>query len=45
MKLNVQAFLDSLVFMGEGMLGIFAVMLIIIGVVYALGRFTAGHEE
>lgn len=45
MKLNVQAFLDSLVFMGEGMLGIFAVMLIIIGVVYALGRFTAGREE
>ena len=45
MKLNVQAFLDSLVFMGEGMLGIFAVMLIIIGVVYALGHFTAGSEK
>ncbi len=45
MKLNVQAFLDSLVFMGEGMLGIFAVMLIIIGVIYALGHFTAGREE
>ena len=30
MKLNIQAFLNSLVFMGEGMLGIFAVMLIII---------------
>ena len=45
MKLNVQAFLDSLVFMGEGMLGIFAVMLIIIGVVYALGHFTAGRGE
>ena len=27
--------------MGEGMLGIFAVMLIIIGVIYALGHFTA----
>ena len=25
--------------MGEGMLGIFAVMLIIIGVIYALGHF------
>ena len=25
MKLNIQAFLNSLVFMGEGMLGIFAV--------------------
>lgn len=45
MKLDVQAFLQSLVFMGEGMLGIFAVMLIIIGVVYALGRFTAGQDE
>ena len=45
MKLDTQAFLNSLVFMGEGMLGIFAVMLIIIGVVYALGRFTAGREE
>lgn len=31
--------------MGEGMLGIFAVMLIIIGVIYALGHFTAGHGE
>ena len=31
MKLNIQAFLNSLVFMGEGMLGIFAVMVIIIG--------------
>lgn len=41
MKLNIQAFLNSLVFMGEGMLGIFAVMVIIIGVIYALGHFTA----
>ena len=31
--------------MGEGMLGIFAVMLIIIGVIYALGHLTAGHGE
>lgn len=38
MKLNIQAFLNSLVFMGEGMLGIFAVMVIIIGVIYALGH-------
>ena len=42
MKLDTQAFLNSLVFMGEGMLGIFAVMLIIIGVIYALGHFTVG---
>ena len=45
MKLDTQAFLNSLVFMGEGMLGIFAVMLITIGVIYALGHFTAGHGE
>ena len=45
MKLDTQAFLNSLVFMGEGMLGIFAVMLIIIGVIYAFGHFTAGRGE
>ena len=33
------------VIMGEGMLGIFAVMVIIIGVIYALGHFTAKKEE
>ncbi len=38
-------FSNSLVFMGEGMLGIFAVMVIIIGVIYALGHFTAKKEE
>ena len=36
MKLDTQAFLNSLVFMGEGMLGIFAVMLIIIGVICSI---------
>ena len=45
MKLNIQAFLNSLVFMGEGMLGIFAVMLVIIGVIYALAHWPAGHEK
>ena len=45
MKLNIQAFLNSLVFMGEGMLGIFAVMVIIIGVIYALGRLTPRKSE
>ena len=33
------------VIMGEGMLGIFAVMVIIIGVIYALCHFTAKKEE
>ncbi len=45
MSINVQAFLDSLVYMGEGMLGIFAVMLVIIAVIYALGHFTANEEN
>lgn len=45
MSINLQAFRQSLVFMGEGMLGIFAVMVIIIGVIYALGHFTAKKEE
>ena len=45
MSINLQAFRESLVFMGEGMLGIFAVMLVIIGVVYALGYLTAKRGE
>ena len=44
MHIDVQAFLRSLPIMGEGMLGIIAVMAIIIGVVYALGRLTAPKE-
>lgn len=45
MSINVQAFLDSLVYMGEGMLGIFAVMLVIIAVIYALGHFYGERRE
>ena len=45
MNFNPWAFVENLVYMGKGMLGIFAVMLIIIGVVYALGHFTAEKEE
>ena len=45
MSFNLQAFRESLVFMGEGMLGIFAVMLVIIGVIYALGYLTAKRGE
>ena len=40
MKLNVQAFLDSLAFMGEGMLGIFAVMIVIYLVIAILNKIT-----
>ena len=45
MSINLQTFRESLVFMGEGMLGIFAVMLVIIGVIYALGYLTAKRGE
>ena len=45
MSINLQALRESLVFMGEGMLGIFAVMLVIIGVIYALGYLTAKRGE
>ena len=45
MSINLQAFRESLVFMGEGMLGIFAVMMVIIGVIYALGYLTAKRGE
>ena len=45
MKINVQAFLDSLVFMVEGWLGIFLVMAIIIAVVYGLNKLTAEKKD
>lgn len=44
MKINVQAFLESLVFMVEGWLGIFVVMAIIIAVVYGLNKLTAEKD-
>ena len=34
--MNIQAFLDTLPVMGQGMLGIFGVCLVIIGCVYLL---------
>ena len=40
MKLDTQAFLNSLVFMGEGMLGIFLVIGVIVLAVTLLGKFT-----
>lgn len=41
MQLQVKAFLTSLGLMVEGMLGIFAVMLLIMGVILLLNRLTA----
>lgn len=40
MRIDIPAFLASLQLMAEGMLGIFAVMAILIGVVCVLGRLT-----
>ena len=41
MHLQVEAFLTSLGLMVEGMLGIFAVMLVIMGLILLLNRLTA----
>ena len=40
MKIDVQAFLDSLPIMGYGMLSIFIVTAVLIGCVYALNALT-----
>lgn len=45
MSINVQAFLESLVFMVEGWLGIFLVMAVIIGVVAALNKLTTKKDS
>ncbi|MDD7175733.1 MAG: hypothetical protein PUH70_11805 [Clostridiales bacterium] len=45
MQLQVKAFLTSLGLMVEGMLGIFAVMLLIMGVILLLNRLTADKEK
>ena len=45
MKIDLQAFAASLRYMAEGMLGIFAVMAVIIAVIYALNRLTGGRGE
>lgn len=44
MHIDVQAFVESLGFMAEGMLGIFAVMAVIAGVICALNRLTSREE-
>ena len=45
MQLQVKAFLTSLGLMVEGMLGIFAVMLLIMGVILLLNRLTAEKKN
>ena len=45
MQLQVKAFLTSLGLMVEGMLGICAVMLLIMGVILLLNRLTADKEK
>lgn len=44
MGINFSAFVSSLGYMVEGMLTIFGVMAVIIGVIYGLNRATS-HEE
>lgn len=41
MRIDMRAFLDSLGIMAEGMLGIFAVMLVIIAAIVLLNRLTS----
>ena len=45
MKIDIKAFVASLRYMGEGMLGIFAVMAVIIGVIAALNRLTGSRSK
>lgn len=45
MVINFQAFLDSLPIMGKGMLGIFAVCLIIIGCVYLMSLIKPKNKD
>ncbi len=43
--INVQAFLDTLPIMGIGMLGIFAVTAVIIGVISLLGKLSDKKDD
>lgn len=45
MKIDMQAFIISLRYMVEGMLGIFAVMAVIICVIVLLNRLTGSRGE
>ena len=45
MRIDIKAFMDSLRYMTEGMLGIFAVMAVIIAVTYALNRLPGSRGE
>ena len=45
MQIDIRALIASLRIMGEGMLSIFAVMAVIIGVTAALNRLTGRRDE
>lgn len=45
MKIDMQAFVASLRFMVEGMLGIFAVMAVILCAIVLLNRLTGSRDE
>ncbi len=44
MQINVEGFLDSLMIMLTGMIGIFVVMLVIYAVILLLGKLTKSKE-
>ena len=44
MNINFEAFVESFSIMGKGMLGIFAVTGVIIGVIYLLGLMKKGDK-
>lgn len=43
--MNVEAFLETLPIMGKGMLGIFIVTAVIIGITMLLNKFSEGKKE
>ena len=45
LKFDPMAFVDNLVYMGAGMFSIFAVILVIIGVVAVLNKATAPKKD
>ena len=45
MSFDPMAFVENLKYMGLGMLGIFAVMAVIISVVYLLGSFAKNKDK
>lgn len=45
MELNVELFMETLPIMGKGMLGIFAVTIVLILGTYVMNRITSGRKD